>query len=708
MKNDFFRLEIQDGIAIIWIDSVKDKMNIVYPSLIKDFEDVFNEINENQIIKGAVLISAKKDFIAGADIKSFIGDKVGDFQPISRKGHQMLQAIENCSKPIISAVHGTCYGLGTELSLACHGRICSDDSKTKIALPEVKIGLLPGAGGTQRLPKLIGLSKSLDIMLTGKNVFAYPAKKMGLVDEVVDKSKLLKAAFKMIEKIHAKNFQRKKIKKPVFQKFLDHTLIGRNIVFSQAKKKTLHLTKGNYPAPSAIINCVKTGFKKGNIAGYESEVILFEELILSDVSKALRRLFFITTKKKKNPYSESPKNTNKIAVLGAGFMGAGITEVSVNKGINVILKDLSEDMISSARKNIWEGLKKKIKRRQTNLTEAKKIAQKVIGQTDYKGFHGTDIVIEAVVENMEVKKSIIKELEQECHEDFIFASNTSSLPLTEMAKGAKKPENIVGMHYFSPVPKMPLLEIIKTSKTSNQTLATCYEIGRKQGKTCIVVNDMPGFYVNRILGPYLVESLLMIEEGVRIDNIDKALTDHGMPIGPIALLDEVGIDVGVHVMSGNMADLIKNRDGFKMNYSMPKMFEDGLLGRKSKKGFYNYQTKNKRLKKNGVNEQVYQYFDNPKVHTLSNEEITERAILMLLNEAVWCLEDNIIENTEDGDIGAVFGIGFLPWSAGPFSYMNLLGISKVVERLEFYEYKFGPKFKPRPLLLEMLKEGKKF
>ena len=708
MKNDFFRLEIQNGIAIIWIDSVKDKMNIVYPSLIKDFEDVFSEINKNQNIKGAVLISAKKDFIAGADIKSFVGEKVGDFQPISRKGHQMLEAIENCTKPIISAIHGTCYGLGTELSLACHGRICSDDSKTKIALPEVKIGLLPGAGGTQRLPKLIGLSKSLDIMLTGKNIFAYPAKKMGLVDEVVDKSKLLKAAFKMIEKINAKKFQRKKIKKPIFQQLLDHTLIGRNIIFNQAKKKILHITKGNYPAPLAIIDCVKTGIKKGNNAGYESEVILFEELILSDVSKALRRLFFITTKKKKNPYSESPKNTNKIAVLGAGFMGAGITEVSVNKGINVILKDLSEEMITSARKNIWKGLKKKIKRKQTNHTEAKTIAQKVIGQTDYKGFHGTDVVIEAVVENMEVKKSIIKDLENECHEDFIFASNTSSLPLTEMAVGSKKPENIVGMHYFSPVPKMPLLEIIKTSKTSNQTLATCYEIGRKQGKTCIVVNDMPGFYVNRILGPYLIESLLMIEQGVRIDAIDKALTNLGMPIGPIALLDEVGIDVGVHVMSGNMADLIKNRDGFKMNYSMPKMFEDGLMGRKSKKGFYNYQTKNKRLKKNGVNEQAYQYFDNPKVHILSDEEITERAILMLLNEAVWCLEDNIIENTEDGDIGAVFGIGFLPWSAGPFSYMNLLGISKVVERLEFYESKFGPKFKPRPLLFKMLEEEEKF
>ena len=708
MKNDFFRLEIDNGIATIWIDSVKDKVNIVYPSLINDFEDVFDEINKNNNIKGAILISAKKDFIAGADIKSFVGEKVGDFQPISRRGHQLLEKIENSKKPIVSAIHGTCYGLGTEISLSCNARICSNDSKTKIALPEVKIGLLPGAGGTQRLPKLVGLTKSLDIMLTGKNVFAYSAKKIGLVDEVVDKSKLHRAAINMIEIINANKFKRKKIKKSLINKILDHTLIGRNIVFSQAEKKISRLTKGNYPAPMDIIKCVKTGMKKGNKAGFEAEVILFEKLILSDVSKALRNLFFITTNKKKNPYSEKTKDTNKIAVIGAGFMGGGITEVSINNGINVILKDLNEEMLSIARVNIWKNLKKKIKRKQIHLSSAKNIAQKAIGQTNYNGFDSTDVVIEAIVENMEVKKKVINELEKICHEDFIFASNTSSLPLTEMAKAAKKPENIVGMHYFSPVNKMPLLEIIKTNKTSNQTLATCYEIGRKQGKTCIVVNDMPGFYVNRILCPYLVESLLMIEEGVRIEAIDKALTKLGMPIGPIALLDEVGIDIGVHVMSGNMADLVKERDGFKINYSMPKMLEAGLMGRKSKKGFYNYKMKKGKLKKDQTNNQVYQHFSSPKPKVLAEKEITDRAILLLLNEAVWCLEDKIIENVQDGDIGGVFGIGFLPWSGGPFSYMNLLGIDKVVDQLNHYATIYGPKFNPRPLLLEMAKNGSKF
>ncbi len=708
MNNDFFRLEIKNGIATIWIDSQKDKMNIVSPSLMGDFDQIFNEIALNEKIKGAILISAKKDFIAGADIKSFTGEKIGDFQPTSREGHKMLNQIQQSKKPIISAINGTCYGLGTEISLACHGRICSNDPRTKIALPEVKLGLLPGAGGTQRLPRLVGLQKSLDIMLTGKNIFPYPAKKMGLVDEVVNKSKLHKAAEAMIEKIINKGPLKRKVKKSLLNKILDHTSIGRSVVYSQARKKVLKQTKGNYPAPIEIINCVETGLKKGLKAGYEKEVIQFEQLMISDVSKALRNIFFTMTEKKKNPFSVKPRNTDRFAVLGAGFMGAGIAEVSINKGMDVILKDLNEEVVTNAKKTIWKTISKKVKRKQIKEIQAKSIIQKAIGQTNFDGFNNVNIVIEAIVENMDIKKNVIKQLEDECKEDFIFASNTSSLPLTEMSKAAKNPKNVVGMHYFSPVPKMPLLEIIKTAETSEETLSTCYDLGIKQGKTCIVVNDMPGFYVNRILCPYLIEALLMIEEGVSIEDIDGAITKLGMPIGPITLLDEVGIDVGAHVMSGNMAELLKGREDFKINHSMPKMFEAGLHGRKSKKGFYNYSEKKGRLKKSSPNTDVYQYFGNPKLTKLSEEEINERTMLMLLNEAVWCLEDNIIENAKDGDIGAVLGVGFLPWSGGPFSYMNLLGINHIVSRMKHYASIHGPKFNPRPMLIEMDKNGTTF
>ena len=708
IKSNLFRLEIEKGIATIWIDSQKDKMNIVSPSLIGDFENVFNEIENNDDVIGAVLISAKKDFIAGADIKSFKGEKVGDFQPFSRKGHELLKKIEDSKKPIVSAIYGTCYGLGVELSLACKARVCSNDSKTKLALPEVKLGLLPGGGGTQRLPKLVGLQASLDMMLTGKNIFPVKAKKIGLVDEVVHHSKLHKAAKKLVHDIASNKFKRKKLKKSLIVKLLDGTSIGRSIVFRQAKKTVLKLTKGNYPAPLEIIECVKIGLQKGLKHGYEAEVIKFEELILSDVSFALRNLFFTTTEKKKNPYNIDLKNTQKIGVIGAGFMGEGITEVSINSGMDVILKDLDHKMLHQARKNIWKNLSRKVKRRQMSKVLAKTTAQRAIGQLDYKGFDSIDVVVEAIVENMAVKKKLIKELESICDNDFIFASNTSSLPLTEMSEDAKKPENVIGMHYFSPVTKMPLLEIIKTSKTSKQAIATCYEIGKKQGKTCIVVNDSPGFYVNRILCPYLLEALILIEEGVRIEQIDRALKNMGMPVGPIALLDEVGIDVGVHVMSGNMTDLIKDRDGIKLNYSMPKMLEAGLSGRKSEKGFYHYIKKKGKLKKGKVNQSVYQYFDAPSEKKISDKEITERCILILLNEAVWALEEGIIENIDDGDIGAVFGIGFLPWSGGPFSYMNQIGISTIIVRMKYYQNIYGNKFEPRPMLVKMAEKDEKF
>jgi 3-hydroxyacyl-CoA dehydrogenase/enoyl-CoA hydratase/3-hydroxybutyryl-CoA epimerase len=708
IKSDLFRLEIEEGIATIWIDSQKDKMNIVSPSLIGDFENVFKEIETNEDIIGAILISAKKDFIAGADIKSFKGEKVGDFQPFSRKGHELLQKIEDSKKPIVSAIHGTCYGLGVELSLACNSRVCSNDSKTKLALPEVKLGLLPGGGGTQRLPRLVGLQASLDMMLTGKNIFPSKAKRIGLVDEVVHQSKLHNAAKKIVLSIIKNNFQRKKVKKSFTVKLLDGTSLGRSVVFSQAKKTVLRLTKGNYPAPIEIIECVKIGLQKGLKAGYEAEVIKFEKLILSNVSSALRNLFFTTTDKKKNPYKVDLKNTQKIGVIGAGFMGEGITEVSINSGMDVLLKDLDDEMIHQARKNIWENLNRKVKRRQMSKVSAKTTAQKAVGQLDYKGFNNIDVVVEAIVENMTVKKKLIKELESICKDDFIFASNTSSLPLTEMSEEAKNPENVVGMHYFSPVTKMPLLEIIKTNKTSEQAIATCYEIGKRQGKTCIVVNDAPGFYVNRILCPYLLEALILIEEGVRIEQIDKALKNLGMPVGPVALLDEVGIDVGVHVMSGNMTDLIKDRDGIKLNYSMPKMLEDGLSGRKSKKGFYNYVKKKGKVKKGKVNEGVYKYFDSPVAKKINDKEITERCILILLNEAVWALEEGIIENITDGDIGGVFGIGFLPWSGGPFSYMNQTGISNIVDKMKHYQNLYGNKFQPRPMLIKMVEKNEKF
>lgn len=706
-REDFFRIDKKDGIATITLHIKHESMNVVSPDMISFFNEVFDELNNDSTLKGGIITSDRKDFIAGADIKAFKADKKGDFMPTLVKGHEILDIIEQSKKPIVAAIHGTAYGLGTELSLACHARVCSDDRKTKFGLPEVKLGLLPGGGGTQRLPKLVGLQKSLDMIMTGRDVYAKQAKRMGLVDEVVNKNKLLVAATALVHKVIKNGGQLERKRKIKFiDRILDHTSFGRSVVFKKAAEKAFKMTQGNYPAIPKIIECVEASYKLDRPGAYKKEREDFEMLILTQESKELRQIFFNMTNNKKNPYSAEPKRMDRIGVLGAGFMGAGITEVSIMKGMDVLLKDISQDTIASAKKTIWKTIAKRLKRKQLAPIEAGEMIERVRERLDYTSFHEVDLVVEAVVENMDLKKKIIKELEEACNEDYIFATNTSALSVTEMAEFAKKPENVVGMHYFSPVPKMPLLEIVKTVHTSEKTLATAYEVGIKQGKTCIVVKDGPGFYVNRILAPYLNEVMLMIEEGGEIEKLDKAMKKKGMPVGPIALMDEVGIDVGAHVMSGDIGKIVETREGVTVSMGLLKMFEAGYLGKKNKKGYYKYE--GKKGKRNGANPEAYKFFGNPSKKEISFDDMTWRPLLLMINEAIMCLEEDIISSPTDGDLGAIFGLGFLPFTGGPFRFCESYGLDNMVNLMKEYEQKLGPKFRPRPMLVDLANKKETF
>jgi 3-hydroxyacyl-CoA dehydrogenase/enoyl-CoA hydratase/3-hydroxybutyryl-CoA epimerase len=710
-REQVLRLEKNNGIATIWLDHQIEKMNVVSPEMMGVLDEVFEEIKTSDDIKGVIIMSAKKDFIAGADIKAFSIEKKGDFRPIQAKGHIGLLELELGKKPIVAAVHGTAYGLGVELPLACHAIVCSDHASTKFALPEVKLGLLPGGGGTQRLPKRVGLQKALDMMLTGKNIYPYQAKKMGLVDEVTNVSKLHAVATQICQKMVDGKWKRPERKLSFMDKLLDGTSFGRGIVFKQAKKMSAKQTQGNYPAVPAIIDCVETGITQGNAAGYEKELVLFEELMLTPESEALRSLFFGMTDNKKNPFKQEGKphkELKTLGMLGAGFMGAGITEVSVFKGINVLLKDLQADSLQQAKQQIWKAVAKKLKFKTISKTDGEEVIGRVQGRLDYADFETADIVIEAVVEKMSVKKAIIKEIEAICPEDTIVASNTSSLSLTEMIEGAKRPENIIGMHYFSPVPKMPLLEIVRTEKTSQEAIAACYDFGIKQGKTVVVVKDCPGFYVNRILAPYLNECLMMADEGIALDAIDKALIKKGFPVGPISLLDEVGLDIAAHVAESSAEALTQGREGFEANTATTQMFKDGRLGKKNKKGFYNYEEKNGRVRKAGIDQSAYNYFKGNGDKEMAMVDIQDRSLLLMVNEAVMCLEEGIISSAADGNLAAVFGIGFLPFTGGPFRYIDQQGAGKIVARMEEMETKYGVKFKPRPMLVEFATAGKKF
>ena len=545
------------------------------------------------------------------------------------------------------------------------------------------------------------------MMLTGKNVYATSALKMGLVDKLVDQKDLHGEASKFALKL-ANGASRKTRNRSLMDKILEGPLKG--IVFKKARQKVLQQTQGNYPAPMEIIACVEAGMRDGVEEGLSAEAERFETLILSNESRQLINIFFGMNEKKKNPMKQLARNIDKIGMVGAGFMGAGIAEVSVMDGIDVILKDIKQEVIDSAKGIVQKDFDRKVKRKAITKSEADGMMSKITGQLDFTGFKDLDIVIEAVFEDLDIKKKVLAECEANTREDCIFATNTSALPISLIAENSARPELIIGMHYFSPVPKMPLLEIVVYDKTADWVKATAYELGVRQGKTVIVVNDGPGFYTSRILAPFMNEALLMLEEGGDILQIDKQVKKFGFPVGPVTLLDEVGIDVAAHVITGRInVHFEKEREGaISGGTGIVKMFENGYSGRKNKKGFYKYDSKTGKKLRGQVNEEAYAYFGGKNRSRLDNEEIQYRAGLAMVNEAAYCLQEGIISDPLDGDIGAIFGLGFPPFRGGPFRYLDYEGLGKIIGVLESLAQKHTARFKPAPILYDYEKQGKKF
>lgn len=700
----YLQQEIKDSVAILSLDKPDAPVNTLDESLMAQFTEVLDSIEKDAFIKGAVLISRKKDnFIAGADIEMFKARETAEeLEELSLNGHRILNRIADFPKPIGVAIHGSCMGGGLELSMACHYRIASKHPKTVLALPEVKLGVIPGTGGTQRLPRLVGIQKALTYMLTGKNIYAHSAKKIGLVDELIHKDALEEAAIKAVQKLSSGKKSERKDKRSFVEKLLEGNGIGRNIIFSQARKKTIGQTKGNYPAPLLIIDAVKYGYQYGLKKGLLNEAKLFGEAGATQESRSLVNLFFGMTGAKKNPQADLVKPAKTIGVLGAGLMGSGIADVSINKGkYAVLLKDRTLEDAAKGERVIWDGLHQKAKKRIISEFERDQIASRVTGTDSYKAFGKADVVIEAVFEDLNLKRSIVAEVEAATGDDCIFASNTSSLPISEIAKGAKRPENIIGMHYFSPVQKMPLLEIITTPQTADWVTATAYEIGVKQGKTVIVVNDGPGFYTTRILAPYMNEALLLLEEGASIEFLDKIMKKFGYPVGPMALLDEVGMDVGAHV-GETMSPMFDARGG-KSSTKAKELMNAGFLGRKNKKGLYTYESKKKE-----VNTAIYQYFGGSSRKNPEADVAQLRMALMMVNEAVYCLQEGILKSPTDGDLGAILGLGFPPFTGGPFRYVDFAGAENIADKLEEFADMFGPRFKPAQMLVDYGKSGMKF
>jgi 3-hydroxyacyl-CoA dehydrogenase/enoyl-CoA hydratase/3-hydroxybutyryl-CoA epimerase len=714
-----FRLTVEpDGLALLVFDTPGEKVNKFSTPVMREFERVIDGLAVRSDVKALLLLSAKPGvFIAGADVNEIANaDKNADPEMI-RGGHRTFNKLANLPYPTVAAIGGACVGGGCETALSMDWRLASDSPKTQIGLPEIKLGILPAWGGTTRLPRMIGLANALDIILAGKVLDGKRAKRIGLVDEVVPDA---------ILEDWAKSYARGKFgtkkrsnagpggaparvrEAKLMEKFLEGP--GRGIVFSKARQSVVKETKGQYPAPLAALGVVEKGFGADFAKALELEVEGVGSLIGTPVMRSLMGLFFRMEEVKKETGVEGtpgagikPRKIARVGVLGAGVMGGGIAQLAADKGYPTRMKDIKPEALAlgyAQAARIWKEQVKK--RRMTRTDFARKMAL-LGGSLEYAGFEGCDITIEAVLEKMAVKQAVLADWELVVPAKAIFASNTSTLPIAEIAARAAHPERVVGMHFFNPVHKMPLVEVIYGAKTDPEVTATVFDLAKKLGKTPVVVKDSPGFLVNRILSPYIGEAARLLLEGSSMESIDKAMRSFGMPVGPIELLDDVGIDVAAKA-GGTMAAAFPAR--MPADPTLEKLVAVGRIGRKAKKGFYFYEGE----RRVGPDPDAYRDLglSSPSKNPNSSSEIQNRLVLPMINEAAFCLAEGIVASPTKLDLAMIFGTGFPPFRGGLCAYADSLGAKAVVEGLQKLAVEKGERFRPAPLLIEMANTGKRF
>ncbi len=698
----------ENNIAYITFDQPDSKVNVLSSAVLAEFEKILDQFKNTSSLKAVVIQSAKKDiFIAGADIKEIENiTEVADGKIKAEAGQRIFNKLEDLPTPTIAVIDGAALGGGCELAIACRYRIATFNEKIRIGLPEVNLGFVPGFGGTYRLPRLLGLQGALKIILAGSSVDSKAAFKMGLVDRLYPQNGLSKSVLDFVNEISAKP---KKKKYPTIapvglNAFLENSFLGHELVFSQSKKNVLKATKGFYPAPERALEVIKRTISLSRREALDIESSAFAELAIGAISKNLVKVFYLSEKYKKLsvPGAENvkPMPIAKAATIGAGIMGGGIAQLLSNRGVWVRLKDINYDAIAKGLKAAADVYMQAVKRRRMKPTDMANKMGMISGTLDYSGFSNADIVIEAVVENMDVKKKVFAELSQNVPAKTILATNTSSLSVAEMMVNVKDPSKTIGFHFFNPVHRMPLIEIITTNKTSQETLVSTLEFAKRLGKTPIIVKDAPGFLVNRILLAYINEAGRLLEEGCgSIEAIDKIATDFGMPMGPFLLSDEVGLDVGVKVLHILEAGLGKR---FKSSAMFDEVLNQKLLGKKTGKGFYIHTGKERQ-----VNSEVQAMVKASSRTT--DEEALMRMTHIMINEAALILQEGIVDSADTVDIGMIMGTGFPPFRGGLLRYADSLGIDQLVANLESMENRFKDgRFKPAAYILELKAKGKKF
>ncbi len=690
-----FTVERDRELSILWFDLPGEKDNKFSSAVLHELSEVLDQIAASDATKVIIASRKKGMFIAGADVMEFTTVTTADeAKAYIRLGQQVFTKLAKLKQTTVAAIDGACLGGGCELAISCDWRVMSDSPKATIGLPEVKLGIFPAWGGTSKMPRLIGLPAALDIILNGKSLDGKRAKKAGLVDEVVESGILMQVAKKFADKGKRKLKGRTKF-------YIEGNPLARNLIFGKARKAVLAQSKGHYPAPLKAIDVMEYAMSAGVERGMEREVEEAANLVNNEVAKNLVQLFFLMEESKKDPFAVKPRSISYVGVLGAGVMGGGIAQIVTDKtDAEVRMRDIHWNAIGGGLKAASRVWRRQFERRRLSRSEMLRKLARISGTTDWSGFSRADAVIEAVVENLQVKRQVLADFEAISRPDAIFATNTSTIPITQIAAQAKRPENVVGMHFFNPVDRMPLVEIIRGEKSSEMALVTTAALARRLGKTVVYCNDGPGFVVNRILGPYMNESGFLLEEGNTIESLDKAMVDFGMPMGPMALLDEVGIDVAAKV-----AGILTEAFGARMEKStvVEKLYADGRHGKKNGKGLYRY-ADGKRL---GPDPAVYKVLGIRAPHAADPKIVVERMVMAMINEASLILDEKIVASAGELDLAMIMGTGFPPFRGGLLRYADALGTPYIASRLDELSSNVGPRYRPNePLKRLAARDGK--
>ncbi len=708
-----FRVERGEGaIAHLVMDHPGRRINVLDEEALASLEQAMAEleVGGGRVASGVVLRSGKAgSFIAGADVEA-IGTltEEGAVRAMVERAHAVFGRLAALPVPTVAAIDGVCLGGGTELALACDSRVAAEEPRTQIGLPEVLLGIVPGFGGTTRLPRLVGMSAALDLILTGRSLDARRAEKLGLVARAVPAAWLLEAAHRRVTEIARRPPAAKRDRwrpRSFGARLLDGTGIGRAFALDRAAAMTRARTGGNYPAPGAALRVLRHGFDRPVEESLRLEAAEVAALVVGPVCKNLVRIFRLSERAKKAPavpaLETEPAAVERLSLIGTGVMGAGIAELASRQGVTVRMRDLKPEALTLALRAIRALVDERGRRRRAPARERDAQLARIQPTLGLDGLGRADLAIEAVVEDLEVKRRVFAELEVRMRPDALLATNTSSLSVDAIAAGLERPERFLGFHFFNPVHRMPLVEVVRGTRTSDEALARAVRFARDLGKTPVVVRDAPGFVVNRLLMPYLREAMHLLEEGYAVGDVDAAMRRFGMPMGPFEVLDEVGLDVAQKV-AGVLHAAFPGR--MSPAPALDRLVAAGRLGRKSGGGFYR-----RRGARREPDPRVPGWIGlERRPRTASGEALAGRMVLAMINEGARCVEDGVVDHADAVDVAMIFGAGFPPFRGGPMRYADGIGLRQVESRIGALRAEKGERFAPAPLLVRLAAEGGSF